>query len=108
MSLTRSSESGILASIPRQRDARRDEQALRRAVTVIGDWLEMQDPDDPAAVENVEELWRISRLALAGAPEAALDDAVRRARQCGWEWAPMAVLLAEPAERTRERVNRSA
>jgi hypothetical protein len=77
---------------------------LRKAVTVIENWLEVQDPDDLGAVEDAEELWRISRLALAGASEAELDDAVRQARLCGWDWAPMAVLLGEPADRTRQRV----
>ena len=83
----------------------RAREALEHAAEVVEDWLDAQDIDAPEMVTRDEDaLWRVNALALAGAPEAVLDDAVCSARQSGWGWSPIAMLLGETPRRTQRRV----
>jgi hypothetical protein len=82
--------------IPRQRNR----GSLERAAAKIERWLDTQDPD---LFDDVDELWRISDLALAGASDEEIDSAVYKARQRGWQWNPIALLLDESVEEARER-----
>jgi hypothetical protein len=67
---------------------------LEQAADAVERWLSAQDAGDPELAEaDVEDLWAVSGLAMAGAPEAEVADAVRRARQSGWSWLPIALLL---------------
>jgi hypothetical protein len=84
--------------IPRQRNR----GSLERAAQKIERWLDSQDPD---LLDDVDELWRVSDLALAGASDEEIDSAVCKARQRGWQWNPIAVLLDESVEKTQERAS---
>lgn len=82
--------------IPRQRNR----GSLERAAGTIERWLDAQDPD---VIHNVDELWRVSQLALADASDEEIDNAVRKARYCGWQWKPIAMLLDESVEQVQRR-----
>lgn len=70
-----------------------------RAADTIDRWLDALDPDDPGAVEaDGEYLREINSLSAGGAPEADLGRAVDTARECGWSWAPIAVVLGTTRE----------
>ena len=84
----------------------RDREALEHAAELIEDWLDAQDLNAAEMLTGDEDaLWRVNALARAGAPDAELDDAVRRARHHGWGWSPIAVLLGETPRHTRRRVS---
>jgi hypothetical protein len=84
---------------------RRDEWNLDQAARTVENWLASQA--DPAVdlVEDADELRQVGVLARAGAPSDEVDQAVRRARQLGWEWAPIALLLGETREQARQRLH---
>ena len=90
--------------VPAQRDGR----TLEQAANTVEDWLETQTSDPALGVDpdaHAEDLRRIGALARAGAPEHEVNQAVRRARQHGWGWAPIAILLGETRDRTRQRLS---
>ncbi|HZZ51951.1 MAG TPA: hypothetical protein VFE65_34075 [Pseudonocardia sp.] len=91
----------VVARIPRI-PRQRNRSSLERAAQKIERWLDTQDPD---LLDDVDELWRVSDLALAGAGDDEIDAAVCKARQRGWQWNPIAVLLDESVEQTQERVS---
>ena len=77
---------------------------LERAAAAIEDWLDAQLPDSASITdEDADDLWRISILARAGAPEAELARAVAQARETGWSWGPTAVLLGQNRAQVRAR-----
>jgi hypothetical protein len=85
--------------------SRSDAGRLERAVAVLDDWLDAHDTGDGGlADDDAEELRRVGELAAAGAPEDELNRAVRAAREHGWGWRPLALLLGETPDRTRARL----
>jgi hypothetical protein len=86
--------------VPGQRDIRTLEQAAR----TIEDWIEAQAATETELVDDADELRQVGALARAGAPEHEVNWAVRRARQHGWGWAPIALLLGETREQARQRL----
>lgn len=69
-------------------------EELERAADAVEQWLDALDLDDPDVIDvDGENLRRVSALALAGAPETELAAAVRVAREGGWGWSPIAMLL---------------
>lgn len=74
--------------IPRQRGR----LELERAASAVEDWLDAQAGDDDIDVD-ADCLRRISELAIADAPESAVAQAVEQAREAGWGFAPIAMLL---------------
>ena len=88
-------------SIPRQRDI----HACERGAEVLADWLDALDALEQGLGEpDEQDLWSISDLALGGASDTEIAHAIRQARQGGWSWAPIALLLAESPQYTRHRV----
>jgi hypothetical protein len=83
-----------------QRNGRNLEQAARS----IEDWLETQALADADLVDDADELRQVGVLARAGVASDELNQAVRRARQHGWGWAPIALLLGETREQARQRL----
>jgi hypothetical protein len=77
---------------------------LERAAETIEDWLEAHDPDDSNVVDDADDLRQVGILARAGAPEEELNRAVKLARERGWSWAPIALLLGETREQARQRL----
>lgn len=69
-------------------------------------WLDaVGAADEPTTMDDdADDLRRISELALSGAPEAELNEAVGEARASGWGWAPIARLLGETRTETRWRL----
>ena len=90
--------------VPSQRQ-RPDRERLSRAAEVIEDWLETQeDPDDEAVIHrDADDLRRISTLALADADETELAAAVQQARDDGWAWGPIAMVLGQHRDHARRR-----
>jgi len=86
--------------VPGQRDERNLEQASR----TVEDWLETQALADPGVVDDADDLRQVGVLARAGAPANEVNQAVRYARQQGWDWAPIALLLGETREQARQRL----
>jgi hypothetical protein len=86
--------------VPGERNGRNLEQAARS----IEDWLETQALADADLVDDADELRQVGVLARAGAASDELNQAVRRARQHGWGWAPIALLLGETREQARQRL----
>lgn len=82
----------------------RNHRALHHASEIVNDWLDLQDEDSELVDEAEDELRNVSVLALAHAPTSELNDAVRRAREVGWGWGPIATLLCEPPADTRRRM----
>lgn len=92
--------------ISTQRGRYRRRVGLNRAAEVIEDWLDTQEVDGAELGEDaIAELRRVGELARCGAPKAELDAAVRTAREAGWSWAPIALLLDETREQAGQRVN---
>ena len=86
--------------IPGQRDQRNLDQAAR----TVEDWLAVQALAEPGLVDDADELRQVGVLARAGVSSDEVNQAVRRARQHGWGWAPIAVLLGETREQARQRL----
>ena len=87
--------------IPRQRDS----HALEHGAAAVADWLEAHEGTEQGLGEpDEQDLWSISDLALGGASDIEIAHAIREARQGGWSWGPIALLLAENPEHTRRRV----
>ena len=77
---------------------------LERAASAIEDWLDAQAPDGASGTdEEADDLRRISTLARADAPEAELARAVATARETGWSWGPIALLLGQSRAQARAR-----
>jgi hypothetical protein len=77
---------------------------LERAADAVDRWLSALDAGDPELAEaDVEDLWSLSALAISGAPEAELAEAVARARQSGWNWSPIALLLGISRHHAKRR-----
>jgi len=92
--------------IPMSFDGHRGRVDLNRASEVIEDWLDTQEMDGVELCEDaIDELRRVGELARCGAPRSELDAAARTAREAGWSWAPIALLLGETKEHARKRVN---
>jgi hypothetical protein len=97
--------------IPRQRIGTTDDERLRlqRAATTVEQWLDTQlagqdgEFDEDEFDANSEHLLRVSRLAIEGVPEAELAAAVGRAREAGWNYAPIAMLLCTTPEQVQVR-----
>lgn len=69
-------------------------EELERAADAVEKWLDALDLDDPDMVDvDGENLRRVSALAVSRAPEPELAGAVRTARESGWGWSPIAMLL---------------
>jgi hypothetical protein len=82
---------------------------LERAAAAIEDWLDAQAPDSASSTEeDADDLRRISTLARAGASEAEMARAVAEARETGWSWGPIAVLLGQTRAQVRARFDPSA
>ena len=82
---------------------------LERAIEPVEEWLDAQNAGDSCGiVSDPDDLWRISALALAGAPEVELARAVDQARDTGWEWGPIAMLLGHSTREARARFDRAA
>jgi hypothetical protein len=86
-----------IVRIPRQRDRRTIEQAT----ATVEDWLDAQTVDEPDL--DVEVLDRVSELVLAGATEEQVAEQVLLARQAGWSWAPISMLLGVTREQAVAR-----
>jgi hypothetical protein len=84
--------------IPRQRGR----VELERAALAVEDWLDTQAGDDDIDVD-ADCLRRISELAIADAPESAVAQAVDQAREAGWGFAPIAMLLGLTPRDARKR-----
>jgi len=82
----------------------RDEPNLEQAARTVEDWLETQALGEPGVLDDADELRQVGALARAGAPSDEVNLAVRRARQHGWGWAPIALLLGETREQARQRL----
>jgi hypothetical protein len=79
------------------------------ASAVIEDWLSAQEPEDPAVIdEDADDLGRISALARRSASVPELAEAARGARQNGWSWEPIAVLLGQAAAEVRAQCEATA
>lgn len=87
-------------SVPAQPGNRNLEQAAK----TVEDWLETQAVDEIGLIDNADELRQVGVLARSGAPTEELNRAVRCARQHGWGWAPIALLLGESREQARQRL----
>jgi len=75
-----------------------------RAVRAVERWLDTLEPDDPGTVDlDPSDLWRISALALGGAPDPELTEAVGVARSHGWSWGPIALLVGETPDSAHRR-----
>lgn len=96
--------------IPVQRDrAGRDRrERLERGAEAVERWLDVQSADDDEMDIDAEYLRRVGELAIAGAPEPELVEAVRQAREIGWSYGPIALLLGidRPEARRRFPANR--
>jgi hypothetical protein len=86
--------------VPSQRDGR----SLEHAARTVEDWLATQDLEQPGIVDDADSLRQVGVLARAGAPDTELNRAVRFARQQGWGWAPIALLLGESRDQARRRL----
>ncbi|WP_028936498.1 hypothetical protein [Pseudonocardia spinosispora] len=103
MSERRTNGIGILIpGFPRQRDR----ESLEYGADAVEVWLDAVGASDepPALDDDADDLRRISELALSGACEAEVTDAVRAARASGWGWAPIARLLGETRDEARQRL----
>jgi hypothetical protein len=99
--------SALRARLGGQVPGQRHERNLEEAARTVEDWLETQTSDPGLGFDSdadAEDLRRISALARAGAPEDEVNQAVRRARQHGWAWAPIALLLGETRDQARQRL----
>lgn len=71
---------------------------LENGANLVEDWLATMDADDlelPIQGTDAEDLlWDLSARACEGAPHADLAEAVDEARGAGWDWSPIAALLA--------------
>ena len=85
--------------IPRQRRS----GELERAAAAVEEWLDAQDLDGVGPDTDAELLRTLSELAIAQAPESVLADAVLQARDAGWDWAPIAMLLGETPGNVKNR-----
>jgi hypothetical protein len=81
--------------------------ALNQNTGVLEDWLDVRSFDDPGPDVDGDYLRAISALALVDAPEAELVDAVKRAREIGWGWTPIAMVLGTTRRRVVERFSRA-
>ena len=91
--------------IPRPRHI----HALERGASAVADWLDAQNGPSEGAESDTDtpdeqDLWSISVLALRGASDTEVASAIRDARQAGWGWTPIALLLAESPHDARRRV----
>ena len=80
------------------------ERNLVQAATPVEDWLASQTRAETGLVDDADELRQVGVLARAGAPSDEVNQAVPRARQNGWGWAPIALLLGETREQSRQRL----
>jgi hypothetical protein len=80
-----------------------DRARLRRAAASIEAWLDTNEPDAEFTEAQRADLLRVSELALSGASEAKIGRAIGQARDSGWGWEPIAVLLGESPEQARQR-----
>jgi hypothetical protein len=80
---------------------------LDRNTGVLEDWLDVRSFDDPGVDGDGDHLRVISALATVGAPEAELADAVKRAKEIGWSWTPIAMVLGTTRKRVVERFSRA-
>lgn len=71
---------------------------LEHGANVVENWLSTMDADDmelPTQRTDAEDLlWDLSARACEGASHADLAEAVAEARGAGWDWPPIAALLA--------------
>jgi hypothetical protein len=75
-----------------------------RAASTVEDWLASQTRAETGDVDDGDELRQVGVLARAGATSGEVNQAVLRARQHGWDWAPIALLLGETREQARQRL----
>ena len=80
---------------------------VNQRVGVLEDWLDVQSFDGPSADIDGDYLRAITVLALVEAPEAELADAVKRARENGWSWTPIALVLGTTRKQVVERFSRA-
>jgi hypothetical protein len=52
--------------------------------------------------DDGDDLFEIHNLVLAGAPRTQLNEAVRRARDDGWGWGPIAMALGESTAQAQQ------
>jgi hypothetical protein len=85
---------GISATLVGMPPTQETQEQLGRAGDAIDRWLDALDPDDPDAADTDGDLLRdINALSIKGAPDDQLTRAVDAARECGWAWAPIAMVL---------------
>lgn len=87
--------------IPGRRDGRNLDQAAR----TVENWLANQADFAVDLVEDADALRQVGVLTRAGAPSDEVNQAVRCARQLGWEWPPIALLLGETREQARQQLH---
>jgi 16S rRNA U516 pseudouridylate synthase RsuA-like enzyme len=74
---------------------------------VLEDWLDVQSFDGASADVDGDYLRAISALALVDAPEAELAEAVKRAKEHGWSWTPIALVLGTTRKHVVKRFSRA-
>jgi hypothetical protein len=79
---------------------------LNQITGVLEDWLDVRSFNEPGADVDGDYLRAISALALVRAPETELVDAVKRAREVGWSWTPIAMVLGTTRKQVVERFSR--
>jgi MoxR-like ATPase len=80
---------------------------LNQRAGVLEDWLDVQSSDGASADVDGDYLRAISALALVDAPEAELAEAVKRAKEHGWSWTPIALVLGTTRKHVVERFSRA-
>ncbi|HEY1974165.1 MAG TPA: hypothetical protein VGH89_39870 [Pseudonocardia sp.] len=80
---------------------------LNQAALALEDWLDLQVADQAFEEMDGDDLCEISALALADAPEAELIEAVKRAKDEGWTWAPIGMAIGLTRREVIERFGRA-
>ncbi|HEY2203090.1 MAG TPA: hypothetical protein VGH99_01250 [Pseudonocardia sp.] len=80
---------------------------LYRAAGLLEDWLDLQSFEDAANDVDGDQLRVINALAVTGASERELARAVKSARDHGWSWTPIAMVLGITRKEVVERFSRA-
>lgn len=73
----------------------------------LGGWLDPPRHDDASEDVDGDYLRAIAALDTAGAPERELINAVKAARDNGWGWTPIAMVLGMTRRQVLERFGRA-